>query len=127
MRYLNKSVFGQFKEYYEWKDQNFVIFKFDYSFVTDKCCFNFSLLNNECKQILGPHLSNPLNRVRLMLQPTEDVNGQPKDKMDIIFYSMEALDQGHQPQNSLADANTTEGEIKSGEGEGLKLWKSEPI
>ena len=60
-----------------------------------------------------------------MLQPTEDVNGQPKDKMEIIFYAMDALAQGHQPQNSLSDANTTEGEIKSGEG--LKLWKSEPI
>jgi len=45
--------------------------------------------------------------------------------MEIIFYAMDALAQGHQPQNSLSDANTTEGEIKSGEG--LKLWKSEPI
>lgn len=39
-RYLHKSVFGQFKDYYEWKDQNFIIFKFDYSFISEKC-FNF--------------------------------------------------------------------------------------
>jgi hypothetical protein len=39
-RNLHKSVFGQFKDYYEWKDQNFVMFKFDYSFVSEKC-FNF--------------------------------------------------------------------------------------
>jgi len=63
-----------------------------------------------------------------MLQPTEDINGEPKDKMEIIFYAMDAVAQGHQPQNSLSDSNngdTTEGDIKGGEG--LKLWKSEPI
>jgi hypothetical protein len=38
-RYL-KSVFGQFKDYYEWKDQNLIIFKFDYSFFSEKR-FNF--------------------------------------------------------------------------------------
>jgi hypothetical protein len=64
-----------------------------------------------------------------MLQPTEDLNGEPK-KMEILYFAMEPLGDSHQPQNSLADQNnsggdTTEGEIQVGQG--LKLWKSEPI
>lgn len=46
--------------------------------------------------------------------------------MEIQYYLMDAVAQTHQPQNSLADTNsTTDGEVKNDEG--LKLWKSEPI
>ena len=64
-RYLNKVVYGHYKEYYEHTSDTNVIFRFDYKFIADK--HFFYKINLGIKSILHPGTANPLIRVRLML------------------------------------------------------------
>lgn len=63
--YINRSVYGHFRDYYEHNDETNVIFKFDYKFISEKCFFYMRTLG--IKSILHAGTVNPLNRVRLML------------------------------------------------------------
>ena len=81
-RYLNRVIHGNFKDYYEHNGDDEVIFKFDYnSFIKDKCFYYMRNIGTTVKSILYSGTENPLSRVRLMIQPTVDVNGEPRKGM----------------------------------------------
>ena len=74
---MNKSCYGHFKDFYELTGEDEIIFKFDYAFISEKG-FHIALVSN-CRMIMTPQITNPLNRVRLMLQAINEVDGMPQD------------------------------------------------